>query len=109
MKRKATAQPVDHLAFLQREKKRPIVPRNPHMPVTPEVILPIDPFVTPEFPLFQGLDIGCNYAAYIMCKQIMSLYKIFVIYFDTDLIDTFNFCQVHASLYQWKQNRERFL
>ncbi|KAG2289248.1 hypothetical protein Bca52824_048852 [Brassica carinata] len=55
MKRKATAQPVDHLAFLQREKKRPIVPRNPPMPVTPEVILPIDPFVTPEFPLFSRL------------------------------------------------------
>ncbi|KAL0755825.1 hypothetical protein Bca101_093493 [Brassica carinata] len=36
MKRKATAQPVDRLAFLQREKKRPIVPRNPPMPVTPE-------------------------------------------------------------------------
>ncbi|CAF1851310.1 unnamed protein product [Brassica napus] len=36
MKRKATAQPVDHLAFLQREKKRPIVPRNPPMHVTPE-------------------------------------------------------------------------
>ncbi|KAG2329284.1 hypothetical protein Bca4012_094990 [Brassica carinata] len=55
MKRKATAQPVDRLAFLQREKKRPIVPRNPPMPVTPEVILPIDPFVTPEFPLFSRL------------------------------------------------------
>ncbi|KAL0667634.1 hypothetical protein Bca4012_030338 [Brassica carinata] len=55
MKRKTTAQPVDRLAFLQREKKRPIVPRNPHMPVTPEVILPIDPFVTPEFPLFSRL------------------------------------------------------
>ncbi|KAF2597155.1 hypothetical protein F2Q68_00008456 [Brassica cretica] len=52
MKRKETAQPVDRLAFLQREEKRPIVPRNPPMPVTPEVILPIDPFVTPEFPLF---------------------------------------------------------
>ncbi|KAL0668037.1 hypothetical protein Bca4012_030741 [Brassica carinata] len=36
MKKKATAQPVDRLAFLQREKKRPIVPRNPPMPVTPE-------------------------------------------------------------------------
>ncbi|CAN6924795.1 unnamed protein product [Brassica oleracea] len=36
MKRKATAQPVYRLAFLQREKKRPIVPRNPPMPVTPE-------------------------------------------------------------------------
>ncbi|KAF3588903.1 hypothetical protein F2Q69_00030012 [Brassica cretica] len=36
MKRKATAQPVDHLAFLQREEKRPIVPRNPPMPVRPE-------------------------------------------------------------------------
>ncbi|KAG2288380.1 hypothetical protein Bca52824_047984 [Brassica carinata] len=55
MKRKATAQSVDRLAFLQREKKRPIVPRNPPMPVTPEVILPIDPFVTPEFPLFSRL------------------------------------------------------
>ncbi|CAF1929774.1 unnamed protein product [Brassica napus] len=55
MKRKATAQPVDRLAFLQREKKRPIVPRNPPMHVTPEVILPIDPFVTPEFPLFSRL------------------------------------------------------
>ncbi|KAG2286571.1 hypothetical protein Bca52824_046175 [Brassica carinata] len=52
MKRKATAQPVDRLAFLQREEKRPIVPRNPPTPVTPEAILPIDPFVTPEFPLF---------------------------------------------------------
>ncbi|CAF1912938.1 unnamed protein product [Brassica napus] len=55
MKRKSTAQPVDRLAFLQREKKRPIVPRNPPMHVTPEVILPIDPFVTPEFPLFSRL------------------------------------------------------
>ncbi|WZZ32586.1 hypothetical protein YC2023_015987 [Brassica napus] len=36
MKRKATAQLVDRLAFLQREEKRPIVPRNPPMPVTPE-------------------------------------------------------------------------
>ncbi|WZZ33861.1 hypothetical protein YC2023_017262 [Brassica napus] len=36
MKRKSTAQPVDRLAFLQREKKRPIVPRNPPMHVTPE-------------------------------------------------------------------------
>ncbi|CAN7084985.1 unnamed protein product [Brassica oleracea var. botrytis] len=36
MKRKATAQPVDRLAFLQREEKRRIVPRNPPMPVTPE-------------------------------------------------------------------------
>nr|VDC98448.1 unnamed protein product [Brassica oleracea] len=36
IKRKATAQPVDRLAFLQREEKRPIVPRNPHMPLTPE-------------------------------------------------------------------------
>ncbi|KAF2619419.1 hypothetical protein F2Q68_00039323 [Brassica cretica] len=36
MKRKATAQPIDRLAFLQRERKRPIVPRNPPMPVTPE-------------------------------------------------------------------------
>ncbi|KAL0682666.1 hypothetical protein Bca4012_049514 [Brassica carinata] len=55
MKRKATAQLVDRLAFLQREEKRPIVPRNPPMPVTPEVILPIDPFVTPDFPLFSRL------------------------------------------------------
>ncbi|WZZ88786.1 hypothetical protein YC2023_117365 [Brassica napus] len=55
MKRKATAQPVDRLAFLQREEKRRIVPRNPPMPVTPEIILPIDPFVTPEFPLFSRL------------------------------------------------------
>ena len=55
MKRKATAQPVDRLAFLQREEKRRIVPRNPPMPVTPKVILPIDPFVTPEFPLFSRL------------------------------------------------------
>ncbi|WZZ66113.1 hypothetical protein YC2023_077483 [Brassica napus] len=55
MKRKATAQPVDRLAFLQREEKRRIVPRNPPMPVTPEVILPIDPFVAPEFPLFSRL------------------------------------------------------
>ncbi|KAF3575763.1 hypothetical protein DY000_02034106 [Brassica cretica] len=52
MKRKATAQPVDRLAFLLREEKRPIVPRNPPTPVTPDAILPIDPFVTPEFPLF---------------------------------------------------------
>ncbi|KAF2556896.1 hypothetical protein F2Q68_00016181 [Brassica cretica] len=36
MKRKAIAQLVDRLAFLQREKKRPIVPRNPPMHVTPE-------------------------------------------------------------------------
>ncbi|CAN7046436.1 unnamed protein product, partial [Brassica oleracea var. botrytis] len=55
MKRKAIAQLVDHLSFLQREEKRPIVPRNPPMHVTPEVILPIDPFVTPEFPLFSRL------------------------------------------------------
>uniref|UniRef100_A0A0D3CFS1 Agenet domain-containing protein n=1 Tax=Brassica oleracea var. oleracea TaxID=109376 RepID=A0A0D3CFS1_BRAOL len=55
MKRKATAQPVDRLAFLQREEKRRIVPRNPPMPVTPKIILPIDPFVTPEFPLFSRL------------------------------------------------------
>lgn len=55
MKRKATAQPVDRLAFLQREEKRRIVPRNPPMPVTPKVILPIDPFVTPEFPRFSRL------------------------------------------------------
>ncbi|KAG2315108.1 hypothetical protein Bca52824_018230 [Brassica carinata] len=54
-KRKATAQPVDLLPFLQREEKRPIGPRNPPMPVTPEVILPIDPFVTPEFPRFSRL------------------------------------------------------
>ncbi|KAG2298708.1 hypothetical protein Bca52824_035180 [Brassica carinata] len=39
----------------QREEKRPIGPRNPPMPVTPEVILPIDPFVTPEFPRFSRL------------------------------------------------------
>ncbi|CAF1979113.1 unnamed protein product [Brassica napus] len=32
MKKKTTAQPVDRLAFLQREEKRRIVPRNPHMP-----------------------------------------------------------------------------
>ncbi|KAG2270640.1 hypothetical protein Bca52824_065195 [Brassica carinata] len=55
MKRKAIAQLVDRLAFLQREEKRPIVPRNPPMHVTPEVILPIDLFVTPEFPLFSRL------------------------------------------------------
>ncbi|KAL0702617.1 hypothetical protein Bca4012_058739 [Brassica carinata] len=54
-KRKATAQPVDLLPFLQREEKRPIGPRNPPMPVTLEVILPIDPFVTPEFPRFSRL------------------------------------------------------
>ncbi|KAL0713557.1 hypothetical protein Bca4012_020535 [Brassica carinata] len=36
-KRKATAQPVDLLPFLQREEKRPIGPRNPPMPVTPEL------------------------------------------------------------------------
>ncbi|CAN7042555.1 unnamed protein product [Brassica rapa subsp. trilocularis] len=51
----ANAQTVDLLPFLQREKKRPIRPRNPPMPVTPEVILPIDPFVTPEFPRFSRL------------------------------------------------------
>ncbi|KAL0722975.1 hypothetical protein Bca4012_037574 [Brassica carinata] len=38
-----------------REEKRPIGPRNPPMHVTPEVILPIDPFVTPEFPRFSRL------------------------------------------------------
>ncbi|CAN7024246.1 unnamed protein product, partial [Brassica rapa subsp. trilocularis] len=51
----ANAQPVDLLPFLQREEKRPIRPRNPPIPVTPEVILPIDPFVTPEFPQFSRL------------------------------------------------------
>nr|VDC60692.1 unnamed protein product [Brassica rapa] len=51
----ANAQPVDLLPFLQREENRPIRPRNPPMPVTPEVILPIDPFVTPEFPRFSRL------------------------------------------------------
>ncbi|CAN7022033.1 unnamed protein product [Brassica rapa subsp. trilocularis] len=51
----ANAQPVNLLPFLQREKKRPIRPRNPPIPVTPEVILPIDPFVTPEFPRFSRL------------------------------------------------------
>nr|VDD09709.1 unnamed protein product [Brassica oleracea] len=55
MKRKTTAPPVDRLAFLQREEKRRIVPRNPPMPVTPKIILPIDPFVTPEFLLFSRL------------------------------------------------------
>ncbi|KAL0723902.1 hypothetical protein Bca4012_038501 [Brassica carinata] len=55
-KRKATGPPVDHLPFLQPEEKRPIGPRNPPMPVTPEVILPIDPFVTPEFPRFSRLQ-----------------------------------------------------
>ncbi|XP_048633214.1 uncharacterized protein LOC125607315 [Brassica napus] len=54
-KKKANAQPVDLLPFLQREEKRPIRPRNPPIPVTPEVILPIDPFVTPEFPRFSRL------------------------------------------------------
>ncbi|CAN6896740.1 unnamed protein product [Brassica oleracea] len=54
-KKKANAQPVDLLPFLQREEKRPIRPRNPPMPVTPKVILPIDPFVTPEFPRFSRL------------------------------------------------------
>ncbi|CAF1758165.1 unnamed protein product [Brassica napus] len=54
-KKKANAQPVDLLPFLQREEKRPIRPRNPPMPVTPEVILPIDPFVTPEFSRFSRL------------------------------------------------------
>ncbi|CAN7061929.1 unnamed protein product [Brassica oleracea var. botrytis] len=54
-KKKANDQPVDLLPFLQREEKRPIRPRNPPMPVTPEVILPIDPFVTPEFPRFSRL------------------------------------------------------
>ncbi|KAG2310251.1 hypothetical protein Bca52824_021808 [Brassica carinata] len=38
-----------------REEKRPIGPRNHPIPVTPEVILPIDPFVTPEFPWFSRL------------------------------------------------------
>nr|VDC67064.1 unnamed protein product [Brassica rapa] len=51
----ANAQPVDLLPFLQREEKRPIRPRNPPIPVTPEVILPIDSFVTPEFPRFSRL------------------------------------------------------
>ncbi|CAG7864806.1 unnamed protein product, partial [Brassica rapa] len=51
----ANAQPVDLLPFLQREEKRPIRPRNPPIPVTPEVILPIDPFMTPEFPWFSRL------------------------------------------------------
>ncbi|KAL0702199.1 hypothetical protein Bca4012_058321 [Brassica carinata] len=37
-KRKATGPPVDHLPFLQPEEKRPIGPRNPPMPVTPEHI-----------------------------------------------------------------------
>ncbi|KAL0721969.1 hypothetical protein Bca4012_036568 [Brassica carinata] len=55
-KRKATGPPVDYLPFLQPEEKRPIGPRNPPMPVTPEVILPIDPFVTPEFPRFSRLQ-----------------------------------------------------
>nr|VDD23286.1 unnamed protein product [Brassica rapa] len=54
-KKKANAQPVDLLPFLQRKRKRPIRPRNPPIPVTPEVILPIDPFVTPEFPRFSRL------------------------------------------------------
>ncbi|KAL0731407.1 hypothetical protein Bca4012_027501 [Brassica carinata] len=54
-KRKTTFEPVDLLPFLQREEKRPIGPRNPPMHVTPEVILPIDPFVTPEFPRFSRL------------------------------------------------------
>ncbi|CAF1741721.1 unnamed protein product [Brassica napus] len=36
MKKKTIAQPVDRLAFLQREEKRRIVPRNPPMPVTPK-------------------------------------------------------------------------
>ncbi|CAF2157407.1 unnamed protein product [Brassica napus] len=35
-KKKANAQPVDLLPFLQREEKRPIRPRNPPIPVTPE-------------------------------------------------------------------------
>ncbi|CAN6972502.1 unnamed protein product [Brassica rapa subsp. trilocularis] len=51
----ANVQPVDLLPFLQREEKRPIRPTNPPMHVTPEVILPIDPFVTPEFPRFSKL------------------------------------------------------
>ncbi|KAG2330218.1 hypothetical protein Bca52824_001398 [Brassica carinata] len=54
-KRKATSPPVDNLAFLQREEKRPVGPRNHPIPVTPEVIHPIDPFVTPEFPRFSRL------------------------------------------------------
>ncbi|CAN7015825.1 unnamed protein product [Brassica rapa subsp. trilocularis] len=53
--KKANAQTVDLLPFLQRKEKRPIRPRNPPMPVTPVVILPIDPFVTPEFPRFSRL------------------------------------------------------
>ncbi|WZY72452.1 hypothetical protein YC2023_004692 [Brassica napus] len=54
-KKKANAQPVDLLPFLQREEKRPIRPRNPPIPLTPEVILPTDSFVTPEFPRFSRL------------------------------------------------------
>ncbi|KAG2298848.1 hypothetical protein Bca52824_035320 [Brassica carinata] len=54
-KRKAPGPPVDNLVFLQREEKRPIGPRNHPIPVTPEVILPLDPFVTPEFPRFSKL------------------------------------------------------
>ncbi|CAN6863751.1 unnamed protein product [Brassica oleracea var. botrytis] len=67
-KKKANAQPVDLLPFLQREEKRPIRPRNPPMPVTPEIILPIDPFVTPEFPRFSRLahwmDLRFNFINY---------------------------------------------
>ncbi|KAG2251589.1 hypothetical protein Bca52824_081725 [Brassica carinata] len=37
-KKKANAQSVDLLPFLQREENRPIRPRNPPMPVTPEHI-----------------------------------------------------------------------
>ncbi|KAL0723216.1 hypothetical protein Bca4012_037815 [Brassica carinata] len=54
-KRKAAALPVDNLPFLQREEKRPIGPINHPIHVTHEVILPIDPFVTPEFPRFSKL------------------------------------------------------
>lgn len=51
-KRKTPIPPVDHLAFLQ---KRRIIPRSLPIPVTPELILPIDPFATPEFPRFTRL------------------------------------------------------
>ncbi|CAN6998260.1 unnamed protein product [Brassica rapa subsp. trilocularis] len=44
-KKKANAQPVDMLPFLQREEKRPIRPRNPPIPVTPEFRLILVNFI----------------------------------------------------------------
>ncbi|XP_048596460.1 DUF724 domain-containing protein 2-like [Brassica napus] len=72
-KKKANAQPVDLLPFLQRKEKRPIRPRNPPIPVTPEVILPIDPFMTPEFPWFSRLAHWMDLRGNIVCKQLFVL------------------------------------